>query len=70
MSKVFDEASELEQTLRDSGVAAARQLAQPETHPDFDGQHCVDCDDPIHPRRLELGKVRCVDCQHVLERNL
>lgn len=68
MPDIFDEAQELELIAREKDIAAARALAQPETHPDFDGQHCVDCDDPIHPKRLQLGKVRCVDCQYVLER--
>ncbi len=42
----------------------------PEKHPDFDGIHCVeeDCGVEIPPGRLLHGKVRCVDCQHALEK--
>lgn len=45
----------------------ARQMARPETHPDFDGEHCLDCDIEIPEPRLKLGKIRCVDCQQLLE---
>ena len=42
----------------------------PESHPDFDGVHCVepDCEIEIPTARLALGKVRCVDCQELLEK--
>jgi len=29
---------------------------------------CVDCDEPIKPARLAMGKIRCVDCQSRRER--
>ena len=45
----------------------ARLMNQPETHPDFDGEHCVECDVEIPVARLLMHKVRCVDCQSVLE---
>lgn len=45
----------------------ARGKSGPESHPDFDGSHCVDCEDEILPARLLLGRVRCVVCQEVLE---
>jgi len=45
----------------------ARGKSQPESHPDFDGEHCVDCGDEIPIERLKMGKVRCVFCQRVLE---
>lgn len=45
----------------------ARTLNKPETHPEFDGKHCVDCDTEIPLKRLELHRVRCVDCQSLLE---
>lgn len=42
----------------------------PETHPDFDGEHCVEahCGVRIPNGRLALRKVRCVDCQELLEK--
>lgn len=48
----------------------ARGHSAPEFHPDFDGKNCVDCDDAIHPARLKLGRVRCVECQQLLEKRL
>lgn len=45
----------------------ARELNKPESHPDFDGKHCVDCDDEIPAARLSLRRVRCVHCQQFLE---
>ena len=46
----------------------ARGKSAYETHPDFDGFHCVECEAVIPPQRLRLGRVRCVDCQTVKER--
>jgi RNA polymerase-binding transcription factor DksA len=51
-------------------LAFDRQKAQsaPETHPDFDGQHCVECEGDIPLQRLTLGRIRCVECQEHKER--
>ena len=39
------------------------------THPDFDGKHCIDCDDAIPPKRLAVMRcVRCATCQEIFER--
>lgn len=61
-------AERLEQAQRDSAVAKAQRMAAPETHPDFDGNNCVSCDEAIPYARIKLGKVRCVACQSALER--
>ena len=45
----------------------ARGKSAAESHPDFDGVHCVECEDVILAARLALGKVRCVPCQRELE---
>lgn len=42
---------------------------QPETDPDFDGKHCVECWDLIPKARLEQGRIRCVKCQDAKERS-
>ena len=49
---------------------AARGRSGPESHPGFDGAHCVEekCGVAIPAGRLALGKVRCVDCQTILEK--
>ena len=56
--------------MRENALALAKAKAAmaPETHPDFDGESCVDCGDDIPQLRLSMGKVRCVHCQTALER--
>lgn len=66
--RFFEIAAAREQREREAGVAAASATTRPETHPDFDGVHCVDCEDDIHPLRLAMGKVRCVLCQSAKEK--
>lgn len=34
---------------------------------DFDGEHCVDCDEKLSEIRLKIGSIRCVNCQTELE---
>jgi RNA polymerase-binding transcription factor DksA len=67
MADEFDRASELEETERANALTRVMQNAGPESHPDFNGIHCVDCSDVIPASRLKLGKVRCVYCQQFLE---
>lgn len=61
----------LEACLTDALQRALGHSA-PESHPDFDGTHCVeeDCGIEIPPARLAMGKVRCVGCQGLLEKRL
>ena len=67
MADLADLASDrIEQHQADS-ERHARGKSGPESHPDFDGAHCVDCEDTIPEARLLLGKIRCVSCQEVLE---
>jgi RNA polymerase-binding transcription factor DksA len=60
-----------EQTLADTarGVEAVRSKTAPQAHPDFDGEHCLECAEPIPLARLELGRILCVDCQTLKERD-
>lgn len=64
----LDEAASLAASLAEGGIAAARRANAPETHPDFDGESCLDCETPIPEKRLAMGKIRCVSCQELLER--
>jgi len=48
--------------------ARARGKSAPEHDARFDGGHCVDCEIEIPRERLRLGRVRCVDCQSLAER--
>ena len=68
MADIADIAGEgIEACLADA-ERRARGKSAPERHPDFDGEHCVDCEESILAGRLALGKVRCVECQQVLEK--
>lgn len=63
-----DQAQHLQLLEQAEIIRRAREMNRPQTHPDFDGVHCVDCDIEIPPRRLAAtGSVRCVDCQQHLE---
>ncbi len=67
-SDPLDAATELTEELNSRAIANFRNAAKPETHPDFDGEHCIDCEDDIPQVRLAMGRVRCVTCQSILER--
>lgn len=45
--------------------ALTRQVGKsaPESHPDFDGEHCIACDEPIPLARLALHRIYCIECQ-------
>lgn len=65
---MFEKALRLQEAERAGGIAANSIAAnRVEEHPDFDGKHCVDCEIEIPEVRLAMGKVRCVDCQSLLE---
>jgi RNA polymerase-binding transcription factor DksA len=62
-------ASDLQEELNKKGLAEVREaLKQVEQHRDFDGKHCIDCDDEIHSERLAAGRIRCTSCQSNVER--
>lgn len=67
MSDIADVAGEAIEVAQAEARARALGKSGPETHPDFDGEHCVDCEVEIPVKRLELYKVRCVSCQELLE---
>lgn len=70
-SEVYDEADQasmIQMAETEQALAAVRSKVAPETHPDFDGQSCLDCGDDIHKDRLKMGKIRCVHCQSALEK--
>ena len=62
-----DRASNAEYIHNQDALERVRALAKPESHPDFDGNHCVECGEGIPKQRLAIGKVRCVSCQQRLE---
>lgn len=70
MADIIDTASAFAARLNADALARARGKSASETHPDFNGLNCVDCGECIHPARLAMGKVRCVECQDFLERGV
>ncbi len=73
-SDPLDRASELEQQRADDSIRAAQLRAQPEQTQNADctwpHTECRDCDNPIEPGRLAMGKIRCLICQGQWEKYL
>lgn len=76
MADVVDDAGEYNQIYQDAAFKTAgfsfeegkpSPVLAPQTHPDFDGAHCVDCETEIPAKRLAWGRVRCTDCEAILE---
>ena len=63
----FDRASDIEIAEREQSTEITRRKLRPEVHHDFDGKHCVDCDEELPIKRLVMGRVRCTDCQTIIE---
>ena len=68
----LDKASEIAQMYADHGLQAVQRKVKPEQVQNEDGTwphlECVDCSVEIPEQRLALGKVRCIDCQEIIER--
>ncbi len=70
-NEVYDEAdiaSALEMGFIAQALEAHKAKVAKETHPDFDGESCIDCGEQIPELRLSMGRIRCVYCQEALER--
>jgi hypothetical protein len=63
MADIIDDAQAYNELHQEVSLKNQLVHAQPETHPGFDGWHCVDCEDEIPAKKLGLGRVRCMDCQ-------
>lgn len=68
MSDIYDKAQEQDEAFRTLALAQQAGKAGKESHPDFDGQNCLDCTGEIPDDRLALGKIRCIGCQEELEK--
>ena len=70
MADIADLAGEAIEACIEDAQRRALGRSAPETHPDFDGEHCIEpeCGVVIPTGRLALGRVRCVECQHLIER--
>ncbi|MFL2656251.1 MAG: hypothetical protein ACJ0F0_01290 [Burkholderiaceae bacterium] len=63
-----DRASAIEAQFNEDALEVARRRTAPETDPDFDGVHCIECAEGIPAARLKLGKIRCIECQTAIEK--
>ena len=68
MADWTDHADEIINVMQGAAVTNARYAAIPHPPEEFDGQHCVECNEPIHRQRLNLGLFLCIDCATFLER--
>lgn len=66
-SDPLDMASRHEEAFTALALKAAAKNLERETHPDFDGQHCMECGNEIEDGRLKLHKIRCIECQRAIE---
>lgn len=65
-----DDASELEQFDRERSLANQQaHSAEPEQWIENDTVFCIDCAEPVSPRRLAAkpNAARCIDCQQLFE---
>jgi RNA polymerase-binding transcription factor DksA len=63
----LDQAAELQDEFNKKGLAEVRKALVPETHPDFDGRHCIECDSVMPQQRIDAGRIHCTPCQSVKE---
>lgn len=68
LTDTSDIATEQEERFRAEALRQVLLASAPQTHEDFDGKTCLECADDIRPERLAMGKIRCTDCQEILER--
>ena len=64
----IDRASAIEAQFIEDALEVAIRRTAPETDPDFDGVHCIECAEGIPAARLKLGKIRCIECQTAIEK--
>lgn len=61
----IDAATQLQEQANEQALARARAAGGRQSHPDFDGAHCLDCEVDLPPVRLAYGFIRCTPCQVV-----
>lgn len=63
MADTIDDAQAVNELHQEISLRNQRDKLAPETHPDFDGNHCVECGDAMLVGRLMLNRIRCLMCQ-------
>lgn len=69
ITEQVDLAAKLQDDFNNRGIARAAAAVAPESDPDFDGKHCLDCPTIIPKARRDLGRIRCVACQTIKEKH-
>lgn len=69
--EVYDEMDLVQMRFLQEQAALTKSpkfLAQ--SHPNFDGVHCVnpDCEDDLPEARIKLGRIYCVSCQEIIDK--
>ena len=68
----LDAAAAITEAFTQESISKVQAMLKPEQVKNEDGTwpvtECVDCDQELPEGRLELGKVRCVHCQGLLEK--
>jgi hypothetical protein len=63
----LDMASQLQEQQNEQALERMRAVPKVQTHPDFDGEHCVECEVDMPTERLAAGRVRCTICESAIE---
>ena len=66
--KQLELADALVESERERSIARSRSQLQPQTSDNFDGKNCIDCPSEIPQARIQMGRIRCVECQTMIER--
>lgn len=64
MTDNIDRASEIEEKARQQAIQHQRLKM---VHNYRQVENCIDCDEPLHPVRVQMQCLRCVDCQSLIE---
>lgn len=67
MADIIDDAQAYNEFYQQVALKNQQAKVAPESHPDFDGLHCVDCEEEIPALRLLMSRIRCVGCQEYKE---
>lgn len=66
-----DHAQEQIEAFNEAAIARQRKLAQnedKEAREEWDGVHCVRCWIELPVQRADAGRIRCVTCQEIVEK--
>ncbi len=61
-------AAQMQDQMNEQALANQRAADKPQTHPDFDGLHCIDCEEDLPAVRLAYKRVRCTVCQEAQDK--